>query len=83
MQYKKGEMILNKAGWPGIVMESTRGNDPEIIPMVEIWGFEHECGSIYTNEVVCRLTLDEFENLREQNGYNGEQYFKGKLIVQE
>lgn len=80
-QYKKGELILNVAGWPAIVMEATRGNDPTIIPMVEVFGFEHECGSIYTNEVVQRLNKVEFETYLKMTGMIAEKlYFKGKLI---
>jgi len=80
--YKKGEMILNVAHWPAIVMEGTRGNDPEIINMVEVYGFAHECGSIYTNEVIARLTKEDFVAWKKVNGYDEKepQYFKGELI---
>lgn len=80
-QYKKGEMIVNIIGWPGIVVEGTRGNNPEIIPLVEMFGFEHETGSIYTNEVVKRLTKKEFDYCRSLVGMADEHiYFKGELI---
>lgn len=81
-QYKKGEMIVNTIGWPAIVMEATRGNDPQIIPMVEVFGFEHECGSIYTNEVAERiLSWEEFDIWRTKVGMQNEKLiFKGQLI---
>jgi len=79
--YKKGEMLLNVMGWPCIVMEATRGNNPTIIQMVEVYGFEHECGSIYTNEIVARLTKAQFEDYKKKMGMeNEEQYFKGELV---
>ena len=80
-QYKKGEMLINAAGWPSIVMEATRGNNPTIIPIVEIYGFEHECGSCYTNEITSRLTREEFELAKRNLGHgDANQYFKGELI---
>ena len=80
-QYKKGEMIINTIGWAGIVMEATRGNNPEIIPMVEMFGFEHECGSIYTNEIARRINQHEFERVIKEQGHKvGDYYFKGELI---
>ena len=86
-QYKKGELILNNVGWAGIVMEATRGNDPTIINMVEMFGFEHECGSIYTDSrigdvyPVKRLTKAEFEKTIADAGFKvGDYYFKGELI---
>jgi hypothetical protein len=80
--YRKGEMILNAVGWPGIVIEGTRGNDPEIINIVEMFGYEHESGSIYTNEVIARLTKEQFESYKKKMGYDSDekQYFKGELI---
>jgi len=80
-QYKKGEMLVNTIGWACIVMEATRGYNPTIIPMVEVFGFEHECGSIYTNEIARRITKEEFEEIIKANGNEvGDYYFKGKLI---
>lgn len=76
-QYKKGELFLNKMGWAGIVMEATRGNNPTIIPMTEIFGFEHECGSIYTNEIERRISIAEFRSIA---GGKGDIYFKGKIL---
>ena len=78
-------MFVNIAGWPGIVMEATRGNDPTIIPMTEIFGFEHECGSIYTNEIMKRVpTVKEFNMWRSKVGMENEPiYFKGELIERE
>ena len=80
-QFKKGEMIVNMFGWPGIVIEATRGNDPAIINCVEVFGFEHESGSMYTNEVVRRIDKIEFEKLKKETGHENESiYFKGQLI---
>ena len=80
-QYKKGEILVNTIGWVCIVMEATRGNNPTIIPMVDVFGFEHECGSIYTNEIARRITKKEAEDIVKQNGQNlSETYYKGALI---
>lgn len=80
-QYKKGEMLVNTIGWPCIVMEATRGNDPTIINMVEVFGVEHECGSIYTNEIASRINKVEFEEMIAAQGYEiGKYYFKGTLL---
>lgn len=81
-QYKKGEMLVNTIGWACIVMEATRGNDPQIVPMVEVFGFEHECGSIYTNEIARRINREEFESLKKASGHENEELiFKGELIT--
>lgn len=81
-QYKKGEMLINLAGWSCIVMEATRGNNPTIIPMVEVYGLEHECGSIYTNEIRERVGKNLFEHYKALNGFKPDesQYFKGELV---
>ena len=80
-QYKKGEMLINVYGWPAIVTEATRGNDPEIINCVEVFGIEHESGSMYTNEVIRRINKAEFDELRKQMGTDKENiYFKGALL---
>jgi len=80
-QYKKGEMIVNTIGWAGIVVEGTRGNDPMIVNMVEVFGFEHESGSMYTNEVARRIGRSEFEMLVKAQGHAiGDYYFKGELL---
>lgn len=82
-QYKKGEMLVNTIGWPCIVLEATHGNDPQIINMVEVFGFEHECGSIYTNEIARRLNKDEFEKMVVTQGHEvNKYYFKGTLLEQ-
>ena len=79
-QYKKGELIANKLGWVGIVIENTRGNDPNIV-MVEMYGFEHESGSIYTSEIAGRITKTQFEWGKKAMGYERQSsYFKGELI---
>ena len=86
-QYKKGELIVNNLGWAGIVMEGTRGNDPTIINLVEMFGFEHEGGSIYTDDrigdiyVERRINKAEFEALITAQGHKvGDYYFKGELL---
>ena len=87
--YKKGELIVNNVGWAGIVMEGTRGNDPTIINMVEMFGHEHECGSIYTDGridpdgvfVQGRIGKAEFERIITARGYKvNDYYFKGELL---
>ena len=80
-QYKKGEILVNTIGWVCIVMEATRGNNPTIIPMVEVFGFEHECGSIYTNEIARRITKKEAEEIVANNGQSfSDRFFKGELL---
>ena len=81
-QYRKGELVLLKANWPAIVMEATRGNNPTIINMVEVFGFAHECGSCYTSDVLKRLNGNEFEMFKKMMGFENEKhYFEGALIT--
>ncbi len=80
-QYKKGEMIVNTLGWGGIVTEATRGNDPSIVNMVEVFGIAHETGSMYTNEVAARIGKQELEMIVKIQGYTlDDRYFKGNLL---
>ncbi len=82
--FKKGEMFIDFAGWAGIVIEATRGKNPTIIPCTEMFGFEHECGSKYANEVVYRVSEEELRNRISNSELcydkNIKFYFKGTLI---
>jgi hypothetical protein len=80
--FKKGEMIVDIGGWVGVVMQNTRGKNPTILPMMEMFGFEHECGSKYVKEVVGRITEKEFRDQIQKLGFDRdtELYFTGKLV---
>ena len=86
---KKGQVFLRRGMedqpyWPGIVMEAERTkkyDEYNIINVGEIFGFEHECGSLYANEVIAVLTVQEFNMWVEKQGFKNDKiYFKGKLI---
>ena len=80
----KGQMFMDGANWPGIIVEAERTKkygENNIINMVEIYGFEHEMGSKYANEITHLLTEDEFELAKSYLGFDKTpNYFKGKLI---
>lgn len=81
---KKGTMFIDGAKWVGIVTEAERTKNYKphnIINCAEMYGFYHESGSKYANEVVALLTKDEFEAGKKALGFENESnYFKGELI---
>lgn len=82
---KKGQMFWDiNLGWPGIIMEAERTkkyNEHNIINMTEVYGFAHDMGSKYANEITHLLTEDEFELAKSYLGFDKTpNYFKGKLI---
>lgn len=81
---KKGQMFIDVAGWVGVVMEAERTkkyNEYNIINCADMFGFYHEPGSKYANEVVALLTEDEFNETKAALGFSNEDtIYKGQLI---
>lgn len=78
----KGRIGYNNCGWPLIIMERAKSDNPQTPVLCEVWGYAHECGSIYAGEI----SLETDENLwadavRAMNGNPADHYFKGKLIT--
>lgn len=85
IELKKGDMFVDVNDWVGIVMEKTRTNAKNynnytIINMVEMYGFEQECGSKYLQEVVRVIGLEEFNAVKQKLGHAGSKsYYKGVI----
>jgi len=45
---KKGMWVLLRNGWHGEVWDNGRGNTR----VVDVYGFEHEAGSVYAHDIV-------------------------------
>lgn len=80
--YLKGRIGFNALGWPLILTERSRSDKPMTPVSVEVWGLEHEIGSVYLNEI--SLTDDEKiwrEAIRVRGGDPDQRYFKGELLA--
>lgn len=71
----------NQTKWPAIAMERARSDKPTTPVLCEVWGYEHECGSMYRSEFT---PTDDFAAWRLEIDVLGfdynERYFKGKLL---
>ena len=80
----KGQLFMDNIGWVGVVMEAEktkRYSEYNIINCVDIFGFEHEAGSKYANEVRFLLTENEFNSKKAELGFEKEDtIYKGQLI---
>ena len=45
--FKKGDYAINQMGWVCKLIQYVNTTTP----MCEVWGFEHEFGSVYANEL--------------------------------
>ena len=78
----KGTIGYNPMGWAAVVMERARSDKPDTPVLCEVWGFEHECGSMYYIEFKPATNLEEWKEAVEREGGNpDDRYFKGELIV--
>lgn len=82
----KGTVCLDEAGWVSIIVEAERTkrySPRNIINIAEVFGFEHESGSKYANEIVAIIeTKDDFAKYLGLLGFNpGQVYWKGKLLL--
>lgn len=80
----KGQMFIDKAGWVGIVVSPERTkkySEYNIIDCVEIFGFYHETGSKYANEIIGLLNESEYNEVKTELGFANEKHrYTGKLI---
>ena len=78
----KGIIGYNPMGWASIVMERAKSDKPETPVLCEVWGYEHECGSMYYHEFT---PTDDIENWKKAiKAYGGDpedRYFKGELLI--
>jgi len=78
----KGVIGYNPMGWACIVMERAKSDKPMTPVLCEVWGYEHECGSMYYNEFTPASNLEEWKNrIRELDGNPEDRVFKGNLIT--
>ena len=78
----KGTIGYNPAGWPSIAMERARSDKPGTPVLCEVWGFEHECGSMYIEEFSPTSDIELWkQNVNQMGGNADDRYFKGELIV--
>lgn len=61
--FKKGDFVYTGA-FPGVVVQFVNTTTP----LCEVWGFEHEAGSVYAKDLK-KLTKAEFLALAAQNGH--------------
>ncbi|MFA5298600.1 MAG: hypothetical protein WC389_10395 [Lutibacter sp.] len=77
----KGTIGYNPMGWACIAIERAKSDKPMTPIMCEVWGYEHECGSMYRNEFTPTNDLENWKAaVKAYGGDPDQRYFKGKLI---
>lgn len=66
--FRKGEFVHTGA-FPGIII----GDVHTRTPTCEVWGFEHEMGSAYAEDLTL-LSWPEFKTLADRYGFDGTAY---------
>jgi hypothetical protein len=70
----KGDWCLNACGWVCRILSDVR----TFAPCCEVWGFEHEAGSVYAAELT-KITESQAYAMITKAGYDpNHQYYKGK-----
>jgi hypothetical protein len=69
----KGDYCMTSSGWPCRIMSDVR----TFAPCCEVWGFEHECGSVYAADLT-KISEDTAKRAITAAGWNPDrQYYKG------
>lgn len=66
--FKKGDFVHTGA-FPGIVI----GDVHTAAPTCEVWGFEHEMGSAYAEDLTL-MTWEDFQSVAGRYGFDGSAY---------
>ncbi len=66
--FKKGDFVHTGA-FPGIIISDVHS----FAPCCEVWGFEHEMGSAYAEDLTA-MTWEEFKAVAERYGFDGSAY---------
>ncbi len=66
--FKKGDFVHTGA-FPGIIISDVH----TFAPVCEVWGYEHESGSAYADDLVL-LNWPTFESLAKRYGFDGSAY---------
>lgn len=75
--FKKGQVGYNRGfGWPLIVTTAYYGKNPNGAVSVEVFGFEHECGSIYAKDIIKAESVESWKSQ-----VNETPYYKGELVA--
>lgn len=78
----KGVVGYNQFGWAAIVIERARSDKPETPVLCEVFGLEHESGSMYVKEFTPALLMSQWEESVRKMDYDPkERYFKGELLL--
>jgi hypothetical protein len=78
----KGRIGYNNYGWPLIVMERAKSDKAGTPVLCEVYGLEHECGSVYNHQIRLTDNLPAWEDSLRVLGHNPkDMYFKGKLLL--
>jgi len=78
----KGRIGYNTAGWPLIVVERAKSDKPKTAVLCEVFGLEHESGSVYHDEIILSDDIELWHKRVAEQGHNSDQrYFKGDLLT--
>ena len=70
------------AHWPLIVIERAKSDAPLTPVLSEVFGFEHESGSVYAKDIILTTQRGSWEAQIKAQGFDvNQRYFKGPLVV--
>ena len=68
--------------WPLIVIERAKSDKPLTPVLSEVFGFEHESGSVYAKDITLTTDLAGWEEAVRRQGFQPSgRYFKGPLVA--
>ena len=84
-RYIKGRVgFMRGTGWPVVILERARSEEPMTPVLCEVWGDEHESGSVYLKDIHIEgeYTADEWKAELVAMGHTS-MYFKGRLTTED
>ena len=83
----KGRVGYNTVGWPLVIMERAKSDAPMTPVLCEVFGIEHECGSVYAKDIslphndLLGNSMKQWKERVSNQGFNpNDLYFKGALL---
>ena len=81
-KFVKGAIGFTSGSWPLIVIERARSDAPLTPVLCEVFGFEHESGSVYLKDITLTTQRASWEAQITAQGFDvNQRCFKGPLVV--
>ena len=73
---------MRGTGWPLVIIERAKSEKPLTPVLCEVWGLEHESGSVYLKDIYLVSSVENWREIRAAEGHTS-MYFKGQLTAED